>query len=204
MRLFYSLRSPFARRVRLALARSGLKAEDCVIDVFHPTEAFLQANPLGQVPLLLLPSGAPLADSSIILEHLEDAGLASIWPPQADLARRAQVRQASTLAVGLMTYTVQSFLERQKKQPDGATLSDANEVLTRTLAVLARPSAEVFWGARQDLTCGGWDVAIALEYLELREPALDWKRLDTEGSLAEVLRQARLVPFFLETSPPRA
>lgn len=74
MKLYSADLSPFAARVRLAIYRKGLD-----IAIVPPPEAglnspeFLARNPIGQIPALELDSGITLAESSVILEYLEDA-----------------------------------------------------------------------------------------------------------------------------------
>src|SRR5258708_300635 len=99
LKLFMSLRSPFARRVRLALARLDIEHEEEIVDVFNPPAHFLAANPLGLVPTLVGQGGFLVSDSSMILElvHSQTGRVLSTgaaeWP----------VRQASVLCTGLMT-----------------------------------------------------------------------------------------------------
>src|SRR4051794_13519408 len=107
--LFYSLRSPFARRVRIALQRLGLAFEAVEENVFEPSPRLLEANPLATVPVLVIAGKTPeetvrVPDSATILEYLHESCGGRIWP--ADLALRTRVRAASTLAEGLMSECV--------------------------------------------------------------------------------------------------
>ena len=43
--LFISLRSPFARRVRLAFIEHGVRYHEVVEDVFKPSAVLIEANP---------------------------------------------------------------------------------------------------------------------------------------------------------------
>ncbi len=73
MKLYSVPLSPFAARVRLSIYRKGLN-----IEIVPPPEsgiksaAYLALNPMGQIPLLLLDSGAAIPESATILEYLED------------------------------------------------------------------------------------------------------------------------------------
>ena len=75
MKLYSVPLSPFSTRVRLSIYRKGLEDK---IDITAPPEgglkgaAFLALNPMGQVPTLLLDSGAAIPESAAILEYLED------------------------------------------------------------------------------------------------------------------------------------
>ncbi len=68
--LFISLRSPFARRVRLALLENQISYKEIVCDVFKPTAELIAVNPLIRVPVLRLHSGDVLIDSNLILQAL--------------------------------------------------------------------------------------------------------------------------------------
>lgn len=68
--LFISLRSPFARRVRLALLENQISYKEIVCDVFKPSAELIAVNPLIRVPVLRLQSGAVLIDSNLILQAL--------------------------------------------------------------------------------------------------------------------------------------
>src|ERR1035437_2703351 len=94
--LYASLRSPFARRIRLALHRLGVSYEEKMVDVFQDNPDLNAVNPLGLVPTLVTANGA-ITDSTNILEYLNDTH-GGIWPkdPQANM----NVRQASVWASG--------------------------------------------------------------------------------------------------------
>ena len=70
--LFASLRSPFARRIRLALHRLGVSHQEKMVDVFQDNPELNAANPLGLVPTFLIAAGS-ITDSTNILEYLNDA-----------------------------------------------------------------------------------------------------------------------------------
>ena len=80
--------SPYAQKVKIALDEKGVAYETkmpTAIGTGRVDEEFLEASPRGEVPVLL--DGAPLFDSTIILEYIEDK-----WPeppllPKEPLAR---------------------------------------------------------------------------------------------------------------------
>src|SRR3712207_4501739 len=109
--LFYTVRSPFARRVRVALQRLAIPYEGKEVNVFEPTPEFLEANPLGLAPVYRIRDGLSwisIPDSATILEYLHESHGERIWP--RDLKARARVRGASTLAEGIMSLSVSLFL----------------------------------------------------------------------------------------------
>lgn len=180
--LFYSVRSPFARRVRVAFSRLGIAFDIREISVFEPTPEFTAAQPLGTVPALVIrsPSGDSketftLGDSDAILEYLHENYAGRVWP--TDVAVRSRVRAASVLAVGLMNESVRWFLENQRAQPSVEWNAEYLENIDRTLAVIsAMPWKSLPWKVSDlQLTQAGYDLAVALDYMQLRLRGFDWQ-----------------------------
>jgi len=176
--LFYSVRSPFARRVRVALGKLNIPFEAREISVFEPPAELKEANPLGQVPVLVAhdpkdPFAIP--DSSTILEFLHENYGNRIWPP--DLAARARVRAAATLAEGVMTFTVSRFLETTRKVPSVEFELEYEEGIAATLEnIAAQPLLQMPWKVSDlQLTQAGYDLMIALDYLDVRAPHIPWR-----------------------------
>ena len=205
-RLFLSARSPFARRIRIALLRFSIPFEPVELNVFEPTDEFLNANPLGLVPVLQIQeTNTFMPDSATILEFLHENHGGQIWPE--DLSARQAVRIASTLAEGLMTMTVNLFLEGTRKTPDQGWTTDFQDALKRTLAVIheqnltkfpwINPGVNTTFG---ELTQAGWDLMVALEYLKLRAPASIHD--DNYPKLKTYFELHRELPAFRATTPP--
>lgn len=203
--LFYSLRSPFARRVRVAMARLNIPFDAQEINVFEPTPELREANPLGLVPVLSVKDPKEpffLPDSSTILEYLHENYGNRIWP--ADLQARARVRAASTLAEGLMAHSVTVFLERQRPAASTEVEMEYLGYLNATLARIAETSVfKMPWKVSDlQLTQAGYDLMIALDYLDLRNPELEWRKKWPELHRFHETHRSRsdLVP----TAPPPA
>ena len=93
MRLLYHLwLSPFSRKVRVALREKNLDFDMKVEKVWERRPGFLAINPAGQVPVLIEPDGAVIADSNAICEYLEE-----VYPDCPlmgdDAIERAEVRR---------------------------------------------------------------------------------------------------------------
>ena len=72
IRLIHRPLCPYCRRVRMYLHEKGLELE---LDPFEPArhqEQLGLLNPHQEVPTAVLPDGAPLYDSLVIMEYLED------------------------------------------------------------------------------------------------------------------------------------
>ncbi len=195
--LYITRRSPFARRVRLALQRLDIKYLEKETDVFEPAPEFLQRNPLGLIPVMTLSDGTHLPDSNTILEYLDDAHPGQIWPTDS-AAERVLVRQASTWATGVMTASVALFLEKKRKAADSEWLEEHSSVILETLAALDKSAT-----LRADrMTQASWDLGVALEYLDLRTPELPWRK--DFYRLESILLACRKHSAFIKTSPGSA
>ena len=74
MKLFWSSRSPFVRKVMVTAHELGLAGqiacERVVVSASAPNAAVMQHNPLGKLPTLVLDDGSALYDSPVICEYL--------------------------------------------------------------------------------------------------------------------------------------
>jgi glutathione S-transferase len=192
-RLTISARSPFARRVRLAMRRFELPFAIDVVNVFEPPTSLFERNPLGLVPILQTPAGLELADSAAILEHLHEVTGGRLWP--ADAAYRLRVRQASAWAYGAMQAVVSHYLESLRPAPDAEWLNEYRRAFER---VCERFDASLLGPETQ----AGWDLAVALDYARLRMPGHDWARRRPE--LEDARARFAGMPVFAETAPPPA
>lgn len=64
--------SPFCRKVRLTLGEKGLPVELREVRVWERNREFLTLNPAGKVPALVLDDGGVLAESTAIVEFVEE------------------------------------------------------------------------------------------------------------------------------------
>ena len=83
MKLYYSLASPYVRKVRMAALELGVAERiDLVLtDAWSATEGLPQDNPLCKVPTLVLTDGTPLYDSPVICEYLDHLAGGGNRPP---------------------------------------------------------------------------------------------------------------------------
>ncbi|MEL6249260.1 MAG: glutathione S-transferase N-terminal domain-containing protein [Cyanobacteria bacterium J06627_15] len=71
MQLIGMLDSPYVRRVAISLKRLNIPFEHQSVSVFRQVEDFSQINPLIRAPSLVCDDGTVLADSTLILEYVE-------------------------------------------------------------------------------------------------------------------------------------
>lgn len=96
LRLYHYDRSTAAQRVRLLIEEKGLEWESIIVDtargdVDQLPENYHQMNPKGLVPVVEM-NGRGIAESTIILEYLEDAFPETSFRPAAP-EDRAEMRQ---------------------------------------------------------------------------------------------------------------
>ncbi len=167
-----------------------------MIDVFGDNPGFLELNPLGMVPALRTPEGMALFDSSAILEYLDDLS-GGIWPKERVL--RARIRQASTLVTGLIQATVALFQEASMHDaPSPFWVRDHFETISRARQQVLLLPRET-WIREGELTQAGWDLAVAVEYLELRMKKLAMPA--DHPAVEEVMILARKSADFTSSTP---
>ncbi len=197
--LYISLRSPFARRIRLAMQRLGVSFELKTVDVFQENPDLIAANPLALVPTLITSQG-PITDSANILEYLNDTH-GGIWP--SDVRAAITARQTSVWAAGVMQSLVLYFQEAKLHEvPSPRWLKEHVESMETTLAYLSKAPDHVWFTnapGSEGLTQAAWDLCVTLEYMDLRIPELDWRKY---SGFAAILKTARQNSYFCETSPP--
>ncbi len=100
MILYQTYDSPFPTRVRLLLYAKGIEARIVQPPGMHdPAESkgeYLQLNPMGRVPALVLDDGRVIPESEVICEYLEDAYPEPALRP-ADAWGRARMRLLSRI-----------------------------------------------------------------------------------------------------------
>ncbi len=75
-------RCPYAIRVRVALHEKQIPFELREEKLSDPSPELLRANPLGQVPVLILEDGRPMPESAVITRYLEETFPSSPLAPE--------------------------------------------------------------------------------------------------------------------------
>jgi glutathione S-transferase len=186
--------SPFARKVRIAIALLGLgdRIEIRDADTTDPNEILRKQNPLGKIPVLLSDDGTPFYDSRVIVEYLDHvAGGGKIVPtePKARLeALRLQALADGICDASLLLVYENRFRAKEKHEPKWIE-NQAGKV-ERGLAVLeaAPPPIDAM------PTVGQIAIACALGYRDLRFEGT-WRK-DHPKLVAWLDRFAAQVPAF--------
>jgi len=127
VKLYGFWRSLASYRVRVALAMKGMQAEEVSVDLLKGKQNegdYLEVNPQGVVPALVLDEGGPpLFQSLAILEYLEEVRPQPALLPK-DPRGRARVRGLALIAAAdghpLVTPRIRTYLEKEMKQDESA------------------------------------------------------------------------------------
>jgi glutathione S-transferase len=176
MKLHWSPRSPFVRKVMIVAHERGLVDRlHCVRTVAAmtaPHAELMRENPLSKIPTLVLDDGAALYDSPVICEYLDALdGKPQLFPRDRRLRMVALRRQA--LGDGFLDLLVLARNERLRKEPSEVHL---NSAAVRSGAVLDSLEREA-----QALMASGFDIGhiaigCALSYLDFRFAEEDWRK----------------------------
>lgn len=174
MKLHWSPRSPFVRKVMVAAHELGLAERIAtvrtVVAMRKPARDLLPENPLGKIPTLVLEDGTVLYDSLVIVEHL-DSLVGHRLIPREGKARFVELRR-HTLANGFLDMLILWRNERDRPQP----LPDLLDAFAlKADAVLAALEAEAAALAEAPLGIAQITTAIAGDYLDFRFPDLGWR-----------------------------
>jgi glutathione S-transferase len=193
-------RSPFGRKIRIAVNVLGLEREVAVEEAstVDPADPIRQQNPLGKVPVLILDDGASLYDSPVILEYLDYRAGGGRIVPKDPPARFAALR-LQALGDGIMDASVlinyeARFRPAQNQEPKWLDLQAGK--VARALGVLEAAPPAI--GTPPDV--GQITLACALGYRDFRFPG-SWR--GEHPRLAAWLGEfAARVPAFAATTPP--
>jgi glutathione S-transferase len=201
MKLFASLTSPYARKIRIVLAEKRLSFDLVVDSPWEANTRVPDVNPLGKVPALVTDDGEVFFDSPVIAGYLETLNVAPHLLP-ADALEAVRVRQTEALADGIADAAVAIVFEsrRPEAQRSDAEIARQQDKIERSLAELERRAAGRHWLHGDNISLGDIAVGVALAYLDLRLPQFDWR---TSQPLLTALA-ARLFEraSFVDTRPP--
>lgn len=137
MILFGQLDSPFVRRVAIALYTYGMSFEHKAISAYGDFGELLTLNPLGKVPAFQLDDGLVLADSTLILDHLDHLAPAktSLWP--SGTGARACALAHVGVGVGLAEKAVEFRTETVRRPAEKIDQPRVDRILAQISAALA-------------------------------------------------------------------
>src|SRR5580698_6466802 len=176
MKLHWSPRSPFVRKVMIVAHERGLVDRiTCVRTIAatgKPHAELMRDNPLSKIPTLVLDDGAVLYDSPVICEYFDSLGDGPKLFPSEPKARLTALRRQA-LGDGFLDMMVLLRDERARAQPSDAHLKSA---AARKPAVLKSLDEEAAALGGTPFGIGHIAIGCALCYLDFRYADEDWRK----------------------------
>jgi glutathione S-transferase len=175
MKLNWSPRSPFVRKVMIVAHERGLvdriTCVRTVAAIVKPHAELMKDNPLSKIPTLVLDDGAVIYDSRVICEYLDSLGDGpKLFPADANARLIALRRQA--LGDGFLDLLLLNRNERERAQPSDVHLKST---AARKAAVLENLEREAAALSLAPFDIGHVAIGCALCYLDFRYPDEDWR-----------------------------
>jgi len=117
MKLLYTKRSPYARKVRVIALEKNIPLEFIDEDLQKKSQRLLDANPLGKVPTLILDNGTTVFDSPVICQYLDGLHDEAIMIPR-EQGERIEVLKWEAFADDLMTVAINLYMEKVRHPHD--------------------------------------------------------------------------------------
>jgi glutathione S-transferase len=186
MKLYWSARSPFVRKVMVCAHEIGIA--DRIEKIYTLVSAsavnadMMRVNPLGRIPALVTENGDTLYDSVVICEYLDARHGGGRLFPQ-DEARRWDALRRHALANGMLELLVQWRSERSRlaSQQSPDTLRAFESKVASALSAADTEAASTVTA----VDIGHVTLGVALGYLDFRYADVDWRA-----------RHARLAHWF--------
>lgn len=177
MKLHWSSRSPFVRKVMVTAHECGiasrLQLERTPVAMNNPNRGLLKTNPTGKIPTLMLDDGTALYDSTVICEYFDSLHDGpKLFPAEGPSRWTALRRHAlgNNLTDNLMLWRNEVLRPQPQQSPE---ILAAFELKVRNaLAALEQEAGSL---SRDPLSIGHIAIAVALSYIDFRFAAPGWR-----------------------------
>ena len=200
MKLISAAPSPYARKVRIALAEKGIPFELVTEVPWNADTQTPKYNPLEKLPILVMDDGSSIYESHFILEYLEmKHPTPSLLPRNDDdilAAKRLQVLGDGVCDALVLLFFERlrppdhrssSWMARQRRKMDGGVREMAHSIGDRT------------WAVGERFGLGDIAVGCTMAILDLRFPEFEWRK--SYPSLARYVDRVAERPSFRDTVP---
>ena len=177
MKLHWSPRSPFVRKVMVCAHETGLAGRielvRTVVTMSKPNLELMRDNPVGRIPTLVTDDGLVLFESALICEYLDslhDGPKLFPAPPPA----RWEALRWHALGEGMLETMILWRTERLRPEPQRSPehLSAFELKIRTSLDVLEREADAL---ARTPIAIGHVAIGCALGYIDFRFPEMGWR-----------------------------
>jgi glutathione S-transferase len=177
MKLYWSPRSPFVRKVMVCAYELGIAEKieriRALVSLTQVNADVLKVNPIGRIPALVMDDGQVLYDSHVICEYLDTEYGNSRLFPQLRPARWDALRRLA-LGDGMLETGILWRSERMRPaaQQSSPMLAAFERKMTSALAAIEQDERGLD-GGRADI--GDVAIGCALGYLDFRFAEIDWR-----------------------------
>jgi glutathione S-transferase len=173
--LYYTQRSPYARKVRILLAEKNLPCEFRITDIINKSPEFLKISPIGKVPVLVDENSTTVWDSTLIMEYLEETyPQPSFYPNQS--SQRLECLKWEELADNLADNSIGLwFQHRKKEKADSSVKAKYWRVINRLLPIFDEQLATSTYLLGETLTAADIAAVCAVGYYSFRLGE-DWQQ----------------------------
>ena len=178
MKLFWSSRSPFVRKVMVTAHETGLVSrivcEQTVVAPAKPNAEVMALNPLNKLPTLLLDDGRALYNSPVICEYFDGLHDGPKLFPSAGAARLDALRRQA-LGDGMMDFLLVWLSERSRpaEQQSPALIEACRLKLKTTLDALETEADAL---GRAPFGIAHVAIGCALGYADFRFADVVWRQ----------------------------
>lgn len=175
--------SPYARKVRIALAEKGLPFELLTEVPWDSTTSTPRYNPLEKLPILLLADGTSVYESSYILQYLELKHPQMPLVPK-DIDGHLAARKLEVLCDGVCDAVVLSLFEKMRAGGGSPEwLARQRRKIEGGMAEMARLVGTRQWAVGDGFSLGDIAVGTATGYVSLRFADFSWRPLHPDLAL---------------------
>lgn len=199
MELFYTLTSPYSRKILLLLDQLNM-TDKVALTFLHPimdqSGRLEKINPLGKIPALILDSGDMIFNSPLIADVL--CQLAET--PELSFEEHLKQQKLQALGDGIMDAAVATQLERSQTDAEQSAfwIDRWQKAIMRSISEF---EAQMIHDAG-DWHIGSMSMACALDYLRFRHPDLNW--METHPKTHKWYQTAIQMDSLIRTDPRQA
>ncbi len=201
MKLHWSPRSPFVRKVMIVAHELGLADRldrvRTVAATTKPNDALMVDNPLSKLPTLVLADGTPIYDSPVICEYFDSLHDGRKLFP-ASLPERFTALRWQALGDGMLDFLL--LWRNELSRPVGHQSAEhLASYAVRRNATLGSLEGDVGKLKDAPYSIGQITLGCALSYIDFRFPADHWR--ETHPNLAAWHAVIAARPSFRATEP---
>ena len=177
LKLFYSDRSPYVRKVMVTLHEVNLSENVEIVSVrtnpLGVVDDLVDVSPLGKIPTLMLPDGTTIFDSRVICSYLNSIGKSDLYLAQENL--KWSIKTAEANFDGILDAALLMVYEHRYRQDiyqSAEWLENLWKKIERTLDFYNNSSSKILSGS---LNMGQISLGCALGYLDYRHNNRNWR-----------------------------